>query len=189
MTLNPNIFPKGGFWFKDSDGSTIHGDTWPGVAARLKRYRERQGRPVGDPMGEVIAQACQREPVICVQDNPAYDHQIKRGNLKGRVLTWLAQVQARSAKGEVQFVSDATRNDRVNTCAGCPFNKELPGGCATCKAAVEESRKHIIGGRPVDHRNHACDVLGEDVPVSTWIESIAEDRGDLPAHCWRKRSL
>src|SRR6266446_9955804 len=104
MTLNPNVYPKGGHFFTESDGTRIAGDTWAGVIERVRRYRVRRGLPEGNPTAEVITQACAREPVICVRDNPAYDHQVRRGNFKGRVLTWLMQAQSRQKKGELQFV-------------------------------------------------------------------------------------
>jgi hypothetical protein len=188
MTLNPNVHPHGGHWFQESDGTKIVGDGWAGVIARVKRYRERRGLPPGDPTQEVINQACQREPVICVHENPAYDNQLKRGNFKGSVLTWLSQAIIRRSRKELQFVEDAERQRRAQICATCPLNQEFNNdGCASCRAAVDESRKNLLGGKFKDARMKGCKVLGEDLQVATHLETVAEDNPELPGHCWRKR--
>ena len=58
--INPNMYPKDGYRFKDPDGSWHHGDSWAGVINRVKAYRSRQGKPVDGVHDEVIAQACHR---------------------------------------------------------------------------------------------------------------------------------
>jgi hypothetical protein len=187
QSLNPNLYPKDGFMFIETDGVKIFGDTWAGVVQRVILYRKRNGYPPGNPPEEVIAQACARTPAICAPGNNDHASFLKNNaSLKSRVIMWLNAAKAASGK---QFVEDATSRERAGVCATCPYNKGLPGGCASCKAAVKILREEIIGNRFQDGRLNACEVLGEDIPTSVHMEMQAEERGELPANCWRKRTL
>lgn len=185
--VNPNLYPKGGHYFIEKDGAKIFGDTWAGVAARVVNYRKRAGYPPGNPTAEVNEQACQRHPEICAEENAAYKQAVTRVTLKTRVLQWLTGIQQSKEPLTLSFTEVAT--ERANICAGCPKNKALPDGCASCRAAVNEMRRSIIGSRPVDSRTHACEVTGEDIPASSWIEQQRIEHSDLPGHCWRKRQV
>jgi hypothetical protein len=187
--INSNIYPKEGFYFRERDNATIRGDSWPGVIARVKNYRKRAGYEPGNPDVEVIEQACARNPGLCHEDNPAYQEKLKAATLKTRVLRWFADIQARMKGEPLTFASEFDAKNRANVCVLCPYNKSLPDGCASCKAAVQESRKNVIGARFVDARVHCCDVLGEDINVTRWLEQQTLDNGELPGHCWRKRTL
>jgi hypothetical protein len=182
-TLNPNIYPKGGFSFKESDGATIHGDSWNGVVARVVWYRKNAKYPPGNPVEEVMMQACQRTPALCHENNDSYLTQ--KASLKSRVLTYLNGWRANKDK---QFVSAETARARANVCAQCPLNRSIPDGCASCMEAVRLLRTAVIGRRFVDGRLTACEALGEDLPTSVHLESQTVDDA-LPAPCWRRRSL
>lgn len=180
--VNPNLYPKDGFCFKESDGTMIRGGTWAGVIARTRVYRKRAGLPPGDPEAEVYAQACAKNPGLCVNGDPPK----KSIPIKTRVLMWLNGM--RQQKG-VEFVSDSVSSRRATICARCPNNKEHTGGCSTCRAALKELREAVVKGRALDGRLHGCEVLGEDVAVSIYLELQTVDDGSLPAECWRKRTL
>jgi len=186
-SLNPNLHPHSGHFFVEQDGATLRASTWAGVIKRVVLYRQRAKYPPGKPEEEVTAQACARDPVLCREDNGAHAAEIKRQPLKARVLTWLNNL--RSKKAEVQFVDETVTRQRATICASCPNNKDLPGGCASCKAAVKILREQIIDRRLQDGRLRACDVLGEDLPTSSNLELQAVDDGSLPANCWRKRTI
>lgn len=186
QSLNNNIYPKGGYQFKDSDGTVIHADSWAGVIKRVALYRKRAGYPPGNPQEEVVAQACAKNPVICNQDPASHKAALNRQPLKGRVLMWLNGLRADQGR---QFVDEAVTRQRALICAGCPHNKEAGGGCASCRAAIKLLREEVIGRRFQDGRINACDVLGEDLPSSTNLEVQAVENADLPAYCWRRRSI
>jgi hypothetical protein len=185
-TLNPNVYPHGGYYFLDSDGARLFGQTWQGVIARVIAYRKRAGLPPGDPPNEVVAQACQRNPVLCRDDNGLTAVQTKKASLKTRVIQWLNKLKADKWN---QFVDTQLARDRAQVCAGCPKNTSLPGGCASCKAAVKVLREEIIQKRFQDGRLHACEVLGEDLPTTVHLESQTVDNPELPGCCWRRRSI
>ena len=190
QSLNPNVYPKDGYLFQDKDGAKIYGQNWNGVIARVVAYRRRAGYEAGDPLAEVIAQACARQPVLCVQSNPVNEAQLKVASLKSRILGWLAGVRARRDAGEPPgFVNDAMAQERANICATCPRNTALPGGCGSCNAALKEIRQDILGTRPIDGRLSGCIVTGEDLPVTIYFNQTTVENGELPGHCWRKRTL
>lgn len=185
-SLNPNLHPHEGHFFKESDGATLRGSTWAGVIKRVILYRQRAKLPPGNPEQEVTAQACSRDPVLCREDNGAHAEAVKRQPLKARVLTWLNRVRAEKDK---QFVEEATTRQRATICATCPNNKDLPGGCASCKAAVKILREQVIERRFQDGRLRACEILGEDLPTAANLELQTVENSELPAHCWRKRTI
>lgn len=187
MTINPNIFPKTGHFFKDAEGVRHFADSWSGVIARVIAYRKRRGQPVGDVKGEVTAQACAREPVMCHDDDGRHAAAVRRTSLKARILTWLQAVRGNTEK---RFVDEGLARQRADICAKCPKSVPLPGGCASCTNVVNALRREIIGpGRFLDGRLNECDVLNEDTPVTVHIDMIAVDNSELPANCWRRRTM
>lgn len=184
-TLNGNVYPKSGYVFVDADKVRHVADSWPGVIARVRAYRKRRGQSEGDAAAEVVAQACAREPVLCQQD-ASHAQAIRKTTLKTRIIQWLTAVRGNQEK---RFVDESLARTRANICATCPKNVPLPGGCASCRNTVEALRKEIIGKRFIDGRLNECDVLSEDIPVTVHIDMIALDHGELPPHCWRRRTL
>jgi hypothetical protein len=190
ISINPNMYPKGGYVFKESDGTSIVGSTWEGVVARVARYRQRAGLPAGDPTAEVYRQACANNPGLCTNDNGQYTKQMVTTSLKVRILSWLRNVlNDQSVPGRLEFVGEEERRNRAAICAKCPKNGSLPTGCQSCNSALEEIRKKIIGSRFHDARLQGCETLGEYLPVSTHLVSQTVENGELPGNCWRKRTL
>lgn len=187
MTINQNLHPKTGHFFKDEDGVRHFADSWQGVIAKVRAYRKRAGKPIGDVAAEVIAQACAREPVICHDSDGRHAEAVRRTSLKSRILTWLNAVRGNTEK---RFVDEGLARRRADICARCPKAVPLPGGCASCTNTVNALRRDIIGpSRFLDGRLNECDVLNEDTPVTVHIDMLAVDNPELPAHCWRRRSL
>lgn len=183
--INKNIYPKGGYYFVDSDGSRhVAAEGWAGVIARVKAYRKRRGVAEGNVEEEVIAQACQRYPVLCHEDDGRRQEQLRKSSLKTKILTWLAWLRGYKEK---HFVEDALARERATICATCSNNQPLQDGCASCRATVTALRKEILGPhRFIDGRLNGCLAMGEDLPVVVHLEMTAVDRAELPAHCWRK---
>jgi hypothetical protein len=189
--INPNIFPKGGFKYKESDGTTIVGQTWAGVFARVAKYRKRAGLPEGNPEQDVTNQACASNPILCAEDSGERRKQLVRSTLKTRVLKWLMDLRTRNARGQepISFVETEEMRRRATICSGCSNNQEVGGGCATCKATIKEARRLLLDRKFQDGRLHGCQILGEDLPVSSWLEDVTVENPELPDHCWRKRTL
>lgn len=185
--VNVNLFPKDGYIFVESDGAKIRGENWTKLMGRVSAYRKRAGLAQGDVEAEVMAQACARNPSHCAEVNEATIHQTKVASLKGRVLQYLSFIRGLLTGSRVPWVSPADATNRANVCASCPNNIALPEGCSSCRAAVRAMQKEILGGRRIDARLNGCSVLGESLPVSTWVEHDVVDSAELPAHCWRKR--
>lgn len=187
-TLNVNLYPRDGFFYKESDGTRIGGDTWAGVIRRVAAYRKRAGLPAGDPEREVTDQACTRSPVLCSEVDATTLKHRRIASIKGRLLKWLAGIRSQKAReGSLNFVDAEMAKRRADYCAGCVFNTPLPGGCGTCTAAVNEIRKELLGPkRRLDPRVAGCNMLGEDCVVSTHLDEVRVDNSELPGHCWRK---
>ena len=185
--INPNIYPHGGYSFKDEDGSKHVADSWAGVEKRVAAYRKRQGKPFDRVHEEVIAQACSRTPVLCVEDNGVTQAKQREVSLKTRVLTWLGRL--RGENEGLRYVDAGMHAARTDVCIRCPRDKSLPEGCSSCRSALNALREEIVGKRGTDSRIVACPVLGEYLPVSTWLDSQAVDNSGFPAECWRKRTI
>lgn len=185
--INVNLFPKGGYTFKDKDGTThISTRSWRDVINRVESYRRLNKLPMGNPEQEVLAQACARNPGHCHEDATAVPvaPSAPRSTLKSAVLTWLAGL--RRIKDNLTFVSSDVAAKRTETCANCPCNVPLKQGCAPCHTFIAEMRKSLLRDRKVDPRLNSCDKFFRDTGVMVHLDSIAERRDDLPDPCWLK---
>lgn len=189
--INPGLYPSGGYIFVERDGVKIVGGSWSGVAARLAAYRKRKGEAPGDTLREVMSQACERNPGYCSEESEATKQQIKIVSLKGRILKWFSELKSRNAREPIQFVDTHTALSRAGVCITCPFNRELQEGCSSCRIAVDALRRQTIGDRtPHDSlRMRGCEVLGIDMATAVHLDEVTVENNELPAHCWRKRTL
>jgi len=188
--VNFNLYPRDGYFFKESDGTSIRADSWPGVIRRVAKYRVRAGLAPGNPEVEVMEQACQRNPAHCVRDDPVRAEMLKKVSLKGRILNFLSSLRRARDKTPIDFVGAPEAERRAAICAACPNNTSISEGCGSCKAALTEMRSDILGrGRSIDNRLVGCVVTGEDLPTAIHINQQAIEHSELPGHCWRKRTL
>jgi hypothetical protein len=187
--INLNLFPKDGYYFIDRDGTRLNGENWNAVIARVADYRKRNGFPPGNPDQEVHEQACEHNPAYCSEITEQQREMTRVASLKGRVLGWLSTLLRSKEKDPLKYVDDTTAKNRADVCIGCPKNVGIADGCSSCKAAVAEYRRNLLGHRPVRGRLNGCVLLGEDLPVSTHLDQQTVDNSELPAHCWRKRTV
>lgn len=191
LRIRVNIFPKGGYRFRESDGTIIVGDSWRGVTVRVAAYRKRNKIPAGDPAREINDQKCQSDPSACFRaDDGVNAAAIKVTNLKSRVLQWFSGIRKVGKRGITDFASAELAAQRANVCASCPQNQSLPQGCSSCLAAVKELRTDVIGGRAADGRLTArgCNILGAELATQCWLDLVTVENSDLPSCCWRRRS-
>lgn len=190
--INVNMFPKDGHRFKEADGTVIGGPNWRAVINKVTAYRKRAGLPPGDPESEIHEQACQRNPQLCHPVSEVTQQARKEVSLKGRVLKWFRDIRRNPNNEPIRFVDKETARARAQVCAQCPMNTGLPEGCSSCKVALVELRKDLLGeGKPVDSRltHMGCVVLGFEPATAVWIDQETIPNNELPAHCWRKKSI
>lgn len=184
--INVNLYPREGYFFKESDGTIIRSDSWLHVMAKVSTYRKNAGYPIGDVESEVAQQACARNPAHCATINDATERQTLITSLKTRVLKYMSFLRGLGPR--IPWVDAAAANRRATICASCPHNTSLPEGCGSCRAALVAMRVEVLGrGRAQDGRVHGCAILGEDIPTSVHVDHDVVDNPQLPDHCWRKR--
>lgn len=188
--INANLYPKDGYYFKESDGAHIRAGNWRALIKTVTAYRQRQRIAIGDVESEVIAQACSRQPNICFEDR---GHVVPktRVTLKVRVLKWLNAFTQSQRKQPLAYVDAATATQRAAICAACPKNGSLGvSSCSTCKQALAEYRKMLLGAARVrDGRLGGCEILGSDLVTAAHLDEIRIDDPALPGHCWRKKAI
>jgi hypothetical protein len=109
--------------------------------------------------------------------------------LKSRVLNWMNLVRKHRAEQKLEYVDPQTATARADVCARCPNNVTFQDSCASCRAILAEIRTEALGRRNLDRRINSCSVLGEDLQTAAHLERETVENGELPAHCWRKRTL
>lgn len=186
---NPNLHPHGGWFFLDTDKSRHSADTCEGVITRVEAYRKRQGRDVGDVRAEVFKQVCERNPGLCAESEAPVPRD--KSTLKVRVLKWLnALLRDKDKFGDrLPLVKSDEEKARADICAGCPHNKALKEGCSTCRAAVREMRRQLMGFSDGDARLHNCEILGTDLQVNVKLDEVPTSMAELPHFCWRRKKL
>lgn len=185
---NLNLYPDGGYIFVEGDGTQFRGDGWKDLIAKVKAYRERNRREVGDPESDIFSQYCARMPSHCrdMRHVPVQTggHSL---SLNQRVMQFIANLLEWKRRAPIARVADSEAAERAAICANCPRQKSLVKTCQQCLTTVEHGRKVILDGHPSQHQGlMACEALGEDLPLTVHIEQppVPEDR--VPAHCWRK---
>lgn len=189
--INVNLFPRGGYFFEDKDGST-HRSTkgWGDLIVRVTEYRRRNGLPEGDPKNEVHEQACQRNPNYCSEQPEKFilPPETRRQSMKVMILRWLADLRPRIQS--LRFVPPAEAQARAEICLKCPRKSSLPTGCSSCRTAVREIRSELLGpNRKIDERlnNLGCESIGLDLGTATQLDIQRLDDPTLPSYCWMKR--
>ena len=187
--IRVNIYPKDGYKFTERDGTVLSDSRgWEGLIRVVSSYRRRNKLPIGNPVEEVHAQACAANPTLCWSDDDVTRQEIKKVSLKGRVLRWLSEMIRFKARQPLGFVSNDEARAREDVCQKCPNNMALQTeGCGSCRKAVEEQRKELIGGRPRYKRLNACSVLGSDLQSAVHLDTVPVENAELPQHCWSKR--
>lgn len=187
--INLNLFPAGGFFFRDADGSVHRAGSWRRVIAKVTEYRARNKMPPGKPEEEVFAQACVRQPAICGGNQTQAISVVKPATpFKAKVLQWCNSLRREQEKGPLVYVSDAESKRRAAICATCPFNTPTGANdCSSCKQSFVNYRDNLIGtARPRDKRLGGCKILNSDLVTAVHLDEVRIDNSALPGHCWRK---
>jgi hypothetical protein len=194
IRFNPNVYPAGGRFFVDEDGVKHRAENWGALAVRLASYRKRAGKPPGDPVEEIHAQACQRQPGACGETSPQQvvaappsPQRLPVGDLTNRVTKWFAHLLGMKRRGEIRKVSIEEARRRAEICAHCPLQRDVSSACGACKASRRAASDAILdGSKRVNSKLKACQPLGEDAGLAVHLDLSPTGNGELPGHCWRR---
>jgi len=196
IRFNPNIYPAGGRYFIDEDGVKHKAENWDMLAVRVASYRKRAGKPPGNPIEEIHAQACARQPGACGETapQPVIVAQLNStpprqnvGDLTTRVTKWFAHILGMKRKGHLGKVSKDEARRRADICAGCPMQRDVSSVCGACKQTRRQASEAIMQGeKRVNAKLRACQILGEDTGLAVHLNLGPTGSGELPEHCWRK---
>lgn len=189
--INVNIFPSGGYFFRDSDGSVHRAGSWRRVIQKVTEYRARNRLPMGNPEAETYAQACLRQPAICggLQTQVAV---VKPAiPFKAKVLQWLSGFVQLQTRSPLKYVSDAEAKQRANVCAVCPGNTSLGvESCGSCKQSIQSYQSTLLGNaRRRDSRLGGCKFLNSELQTAVHLDEVRVDNPSLPRHCWRRTAI
>ncbi len=191
--INKNLYPPGGYFFEDKDGTTLRASTWDALIKTVVKYRSANGFPEGDPWAEISAQTCERSPNICVEASPRplypKNKQAAPPSLKSRVIKWLAEITKARKEGHVELANRELARVRRTTCMNCPKKLSYQSGCAPCGAALKALRNSALGFDPDQPGAGGCNVLGADIATLANINQPTISNPELPDNCWLKRTL
>ncbi|SRR6266498_1355332 len=187
LSLNPNLWPDGGWFFKDADGVKHTANSFANLIKTVTQYRERRGVPVGDPTQEILVQLCGRNRGFCKDSHPAPIPESPSPTLMLKILNFLQWLIQEKRLGHVRLIDRNVALARAHICARCPRQRALPTTCGSCKEGISNTRRALLDGQePVHAGIQVCSVLEED--VATVVHVAVPQRHDegLPAECWRR---
>lgn len=203
---NPNLHPPLGYTHKEGDGTKFRGSSWADVANKVRVYREQHGKPAGDVLADIYAQACKNSPSYCRDagkprppsqprpprtpdaPRPAVHVPAGKGNVVARATNWINAILGLKRKGGVNFVSTPEARRRVSICAACPKQSAVTGSCGGCMSVLKAAKGVILAGHAqVEKPILGCKVCGEDCSVSVYIVQPPLNDPELPENCWRRQ--
>lgn len=188
LSFNPNLWPDGGWFFKDADGVKHKGSSFNALVKTVIEYRQRRGQNVGDATQEIVVQLCARNRGFCKDTHPPGPiPETPSSNLMAKILNFMGWLIQEKRLGHIRLIDRNVAMARANICAKCPRQRALPTSCGGCKASVHTSRKAILDGQEPVHAGIAvCAALDEDVATVVHIAVPQRHDESLPAECWRR---
>lgn len=187
LSFNPNLWPDGGWFFKDADGVKHTANSFDNLVKVLIEYRQRRAQPVGDVTQEIIVQLCGRNRGFCKDSHPGPIPESPNGNMMAKILNFMGWLIQEKRLGHLRLIDRNVALARANICARCPRQRSLPTSCGSCKASVATSRRAILDGQePVHAGIQVCAALEEDVATVVHIAVPQRQDASLPAECWRR---
>lgn len=187
LELNPGIFPDGGYFFIERDGTELRAESWKKLESRIRGYRAVNRLDPGEPWVEITTQLCSRQPSFC-RERPIASRAGHSMTFNSRVMQWFVGVIGLKRVGRLPRGDNENAAARAAICSRCPAQKSLVESCQSCLRSIKHSRKAILDGASSEHRNlQPCGVLGEDTQVSVYFDQPPADPTNLPANCWRRK--
>jgi hypothetical protein len=188
LTMNENLYPDGGWWYRDAEGTKHKASSFRLLVKLIIEYRQRRAQDVGNPTLEVMTQLCGRNRGFCRDTNgPGPIPESPNGNLMSKVLNFMSWLKQEKRLGHVRLIDRNVALARAHICARCPRQRGLPTTCGSCAASVATSRKGILDGQDPVHAGIAvCSALEEDVCTAVHLAVPQRQDASLPAECWRR---
>jgi hypothetical protein len=194
LRLNPHVYPQGGFRFVDPEGNRFTGTTAVELSDMVREFRQRLGKPIGQPYDEVVAYLCQVDPTACY-DTPQPALRSNRpigvttsAIFGAKVMRWIVRVAEAVGISQIPLVHKSVAIPRAKTCLGCPHQVSWKTGCGGCDGNAIRMSLSVRQGRETPESNslRACEILGEDTRTSIWLSQKPVVGAQLPKHCWRQ---
>lgn len=193
ITINPNLYPSDGWWFRDANGTRhpVNGSA-SGLNALINSvadYRKRNGMPMGDPHTEVTVQICSRQPGLCRDSQQVSPPgPFIKADLGKKVLNWIQRMVGDKRAGNLRKISDQEALKRGEICARCPKQVGLPLTCGRCLDDIAKLRRALLDGKdPVHQGLGACSIFDDDLQTVIHFETGKAPNTDIPDYCWRKQ--
>lgn len=188
LSINPNIFPKDGWVFRDANGTPHRSTSLRLLIATVTDYRKRNGFPVGSPEHEIVSQICSNNSGICKDASAPPPSVAIGGSLGAKILDWMEHMIADKRAGRLRRVSNEQAMRRAQICARCPRQSQHPTTCSGCLANLAKTRVALLDGRvPIHQGISACSIYRVDVQTQVHFEIGPEVFGGTPAECWHRK--
>ena len=190
MKFKKNLYPEGGYFFMEKDGTKLKSGSWRSLLKTIIEYRARNRLPRDNPDGELTEQICARLPNLCYEPGykaPPNPTRVTRSTIKPRVIRWLSELKLKAARGGVDQVPEDMANARMRICMSCPKRQLVPGGCSACTSSIDGLRKEIFGKRWAAGDYTGCEHFGCDIPSAARLNGSDEDTSGAPSGCWRRK--
>lgn len=192
---NPNVYPPDGYYFVDAEGVRHTGTSWADLVAKVRDFRVRNGKPIGNPIAEINEFTCERYPQGCREPKKVFPGQANApgvspgAKMAAAVNRWFyAVIQALSTRPS-PLVSAAEAQRRADICLKCPRQASFVSHCGTCADAAFRLGLSIRKAKDVANGDslRGCGILGEDTRTSVWLDGLEPSNAEgLPTKCWRK---
>lgn len=187
LSFNPNLWPDGGWFFKDADGVKHVASSFPALINTVTEYRKRRSQPPGDVEQEITVQLCGRNRGFCKDTNPGPIPEMPSPTLHQKVLDYLTTMTQEKRLKRLKRVSDDVARQRAEVCARCPRQRAHPSTCGGCLQSIANSRKALLDGQdPVHAGIQTCSVLQEDAATMVHFDVGRRNDPGLPPQCWRR---
>ncbi len=193
VRFNENLYPDGGWYFKDSDGVTHRGSSFKSLINTVREYRARNKFEAGDPEVEITTQLCGRNPGYCNDTTPRIPEpksvRLKSSvsHLGQKVMSWMTFMIQEKRRGRISRVPQSEAKRRAGICARCPRQHAFPLACGACKLSVKTSERGLLDNQaPVHDGIETCSILHEQTSTSVHFNLPSSDNPELPENCWRR---
>lgn len=189
--INYDILPPGGWYIVSKDDGVRHeAGNLKQLAQKMRDFRMRVGRPVGDPVQEIIDYTCERYPTMCKSGIRRVPKPVVAAPpLGAAVVQWLTKIYRALTRSPDALVSKNEADRRAAICVRCKAQQGWISSCGSCNTSVKQLGMQIRKGQEAKNGGvlRACSILREDTRTSVWLDRLQPVQDpNLPPECWRK---
>lgn len=188
-----NVIPGG--WSYPEGDKRITSTGFNELVDALTKDRTQNGRPIGDPIGDIRAYVLREFPQYAGSVSvarPPVDEDALANNLRERVTVWSSNRYALRTSGHTELVSQEEANRRAEICQVCPKNQDYPHDCPSCVTALERTLFLLRQGKTSNPPLKACEITGQDNNTAVFLpDSMLQHRKkfqtqleDEVPQCW-----